>query len=127
MKLTDTITDNFGLMALSMCLAVILWLSVVLRQDGEVSLTVPVAFKNIPAQLAVAGVPPSVIKLEITGPKIDLMKLRKELLTATLDLEGVGEGIVSFTNLEKTVQLQSGLRIVRIQPSTIELKLVKSQ
>jgi len=127
MRLTDTFTDNFGLKALSLFLAVVLWLSVALRQEGEVRLTVPVALKNIPSQLAVAGMPPSVIEFEITGPKIDLMKLRKELLTATLDLKGVGEGLVSFTNLEKAVQLRSGLRVMRIQPSTIELKLVKSQ
>lgn len=126
MNVKETFTNNAGLKALSLFLAAALWSSVTLRQDGEARLKVPVALKNVPAQMTVADTPPPVIELDVTGPKIVLLGLPKERLTALLDLQGVGEGPVSFINLDRTVHLPSGLRIIRIQPAHIELKLVKT-
>jgi hypothetical protein len=126
MSLMDTFKSNLGLKALSLLLAALLWFSLTFRHDEEVRLTVPVVLKNIPPQLAVAGSPPTAVELDVSGPKILLANLTKERLSATLDLGGVGEGTVSFANLDKTVRLRSGLRVIRVQPATLELKLVKA-
>jgi len=126
MRLIDAVTENIGLKALALLLAVVLWFSVAMSQDGTAELTVPVLLKDMSPQLTVADTPPSAIKLEIAGPRIVLMKLGRERLTATLDLKGVGEGAVAFTNLDRTVRLESGLRVIRVQPSMLELTLVKS-
>jgi YbbR domain-containing protein len=127
MNFKDTIAENFELKVMSLFLAVVVWFSVTFRLEGVEIITVPITLGNIPAQLAVAGTPPSVLDLEISGPKFALMMVRNNRLTAMLDLKGAGEGTVSFTNLERTVQLRNGLRVLRVQPSTIEIHLVKPE
>ena len=125
MNVKEIFTNNAGLKALSLLLAAALWFSLTSRLDGEVRLKVPVVLKNLPAQLTVADTPPPLIELDVSGPKIVLLGLSKKRLTALLDLQGAGEGPVSFTSLDRTVHLPSGLRVIRVQPAQIELKLVK--
>ena len=125
MNVKEIFTNNAGLKALSLFLAAALWFSLTSRLDGEVRLKVPVVLKNLPAQLTVADTPPPLIELDVSGPKIVLLGLSKKRLTALLDLQGAGEGPVSFTSLDRTVHLPSGLRVIRVQPAQIELKLVK--
>jgi hypothetical protein len=127
MSLTDTFKRNLGLKALSLLLAALLWFSLTFGHDEEVRLTVPVVLTNIPPQLSVAGRPPTAVELDVAGPKILLVNLTHERLTATLDFGGVGEGTVSFVNLDRTVRLRSGLRVTRVQPAALELKLVKAE
>ena len=125
MNVKEIFTNNAGLKALSLLLAAALWFSLTSRLDGEVRLKVPVVLKNLPAQLTVADTPPPLIELDVSGPKIVLLGLSKKRLTALLDLQGAGEGPVLFTSLDRTVHLPSGLRVIRVQPAQIELKLVK--
>jgi YbbR domain-containing protein len=126
MKLKERMTENLGLKALSLFLALLLWLSVTARMDGEVRIAVPVQLRNLSPQLLIVNRMPHVIDLRISGPKFLLMQLDKERLAVPLDLEGVGDGVVTFANLERTIPLSHGLRITRIYPSTIELKLEKT-
>ncbi len=126
MNLKETFTRDPGLKALSLLLAVALWFFVTMRLDGEMHIKVPVELTNLPAQLTVADVPTPVIELDVAGPKIVLLGLSNKRLTALLDLQGAGEGPVSFTSLDRTVHLPSGLRILRVQPAQIEVKLVKT-
>ena len=127
MSLTDIFKRNLGLKALSLVLATLLWFSITFGRDEQVRLTVPVVLKNIPPHLSVAGSPPTALEVDVSGPKILLVNLAHERLSATLDLGGVGEGTVSFVNLDKTVRLWSGLRVIRVQPAALELKLVKAE
>ncbi|HEY6874412.1 MAG TPA: hypothetical protein VI298_16930 [Geobacteraceae bacterium] len=123
MNVPQMLTENLGLKALSLFLAVVLWLFVTLGMDGETGVTVPVRFQNLSPRLAIVNRTPIFLDLRIAGPKILLMQLDKQSLAATLDLGGVGEGTVMFANLERAVPLRSGLRITRVYPSALELKL----
>lgn len=127
MKLPGLFTENFELKALALVLATVLWFSVTMGQDGERGFTVPVETRNIPPGLAVSTVQPSVVELEISGPRFLLMTLRTDRLAIVLDLKGVGEGPVAFTNVERDIQLRKELRIVRVYPSKIDLTMVKMQ
>ncbi len=127
MSTRERVAENFGLKALSLLLALLLWLSVTAARDGEVAIMVPVRIRNLAPQLALATKAPSSIELRVAGPKIQLLHLAKERLAADLDLQGVEEGSVTFADVARTVALPGGLRVTRIYPSTIELKLVKAE
>lgn len=127
MSVREKLSENLGFKALSLLLAIALWLFVTAGTEGEVALTVPVQFRNIPPQLSPGSKVPPAVELKIAGPRILLWQLARERLAVTLDLQGVGEGSVAFTSLERTVRLRSGLRIIRIQPSAIELRLVRQE
>jgi YbbR domain-containing protein len=123
----EGLTENFRLKALALLLAALLWLSVTAAKEGEVTVSVPVRIRNLAPLLALATKAPSSIELRIAGPKIRLLHLSKERLAADLDLQGVGEGGVAFADLARTVALPGGLRVTRVYPATIELKLVKDE
>lgn len=125
MSVTEGITENLGLKALSLFLAMALWLFVTAGMEGEVAVTAPVRYRNLSPQLSLGSKTPPAVELTITGPAALLWQLDTERLTATFDLQGLGEGSVAFTNLERTLHLRNGLRVTRIHPSTIEFKLVK--
>ncbi|MCM2356663.1 MAG: CdaR family protein [Geobacteraceae bacterium] len=127
MSVREKLSENLGFKALALFLAMALWLFVTAGTEGEVALTVPVQFRNIPPQLSPGSKAPPAVELKIAGPRILLWQLAGERLAVTLDLQGVGEGSVAFTSLERTVRLRSGLRITRIQPSAIELQLVRQE
>ncbi|KAF0220213.1 MAG: hypothetical protein FD174_1452 [Geobacteraceae bacterium] len=127
MSLHDMLFKNLGLKALSLLLAVVLWLFVTLEKESEVDVTVPVILKNLSPGLAVAGKPPSRIDVRIAGSKILMLRMRPDRITVPLDLKGVNEGTVVFSALERALRLSPGVRVIRVYPSTIELKLVKSR
>jgi hypothetical protein len=120
MKVKEMVTENLGLKALSLFLAVVLWLFVVLGMEGEADFTVPVRFMNLSPRFSVEKQTPT-IELRVAGPKFLLMRLDRARLTASLDLAGVGEGSVVYHNLERAVSLPSGLRIVRVYPADLGL------
>jgi hypothetical protein len=126
MSPTDTFRKNLELKALSLVLAALLWFSLTFGHDEEARLTLPVTLKNIPPHVSVASALPTTVEVDVSGPKILLANLTKEHVSLTLDLGGVGEGTVSFVNLDKSVRLRSGLRVTRVQPAAVELKLVKA-
>jgi hypothetical protein len=125
MRLTDYITVNFGQKALALILAIILWFSVTMGQEGEAEYIVPVVPVNVPSGLKIDRVPKK-IEFEITGPRYLLMRLGKDRLTVRLDLKGSGEGPILLTGLDRSIKLRRGLRVTRIHPSTIELNMVKT-
>ena len=123
----ERLTENIGLKVLSLLLAGLLWLSVTAAREGEVAVKVPVRIRNLAPRFVLATSVPGSIELRIAGPKIRLLHLAKERLYADLDLQGVGEGGVAFVELARTVALPGGLRVTRVNPATIELKLVKDE
>jgi len=126
MSLIATIKENPGLKVLSLLLAALLWFALTLGHNEETRIAVPVVLKNIPPHLVVAGAPPPDVELELSGPKILLMTIHGEHLPVILDCAGAVEGTVSFFNLDMRVHVRSGIRITRVQPATLDVRLVKT-
>jgi YbbR domain-containing protein len=121
----ETCAHNFGLKALSLFLAVLLWLFVAAGQESELNLQVPVFFENISPGLAVVSQPPSRLDLRVAGPRILLMRLRAERLAVVLNLKDAAEGTTGFPGPEKAIRFPAGVMVTRVTPSVIEVKLVK--
>jgi len=112
---------NIGLKLLAVFLAAAFWYAATPDREGGEILAVPVVLENVPPHLAVAGAP-QVVRMTVAGPASSLMLQEMSKPTAVLDLQGLGPGTVSFDS-RGAVRLGRGLRVVRIQPATIELRL----
>jgi len=119
--------DNLGLKALSLLLALLLWLFVTGGGEGEKRVSVRLELKNLAPGLAVASKPVEQVDLRLAGPRIDLAKIAAEGMAIPLDLQGAGEGAVVFPSPEKVLRLPAGVRVTRVSPATIELRLVKAE
>jgi hypothetical protein len=127
MKLRELVTQNLGLKVLSLIMAVVIWFFVDVGKEMEISMAVPVLFKNIPAGLVIAGAPPPPINVRLKGPKISLLKFREERPSLLLDMKGAGEGLTGFPGLEGMITLPEGVRVTRVTPAAMEVRLEKME
>jgi hypothetical protein len=119
------VTHNLGLKVLSLIMAVVIWFFVDVGKEKEISMSVQVRLENMPPGLVVAGAPPSPIYVRLKGAKIALMKIRMERLVAHLDLQGAREGMTGFPYLEAMIDLPEGVRVTRVTPTALEVRLAK--
>jgi YbbR domain-containing protein len=84
---------------------------------------VPLELQNIPADLMVANEVPSLVDVRIIGPRTLLMKVSPNDISIAVDLTDLQPGLTTFKRLEERLNLPSGLRVTRLSPSFIDLKL----
>jgi hypothetical protein len=121
MTLMAGMKKDFEMKLLAVFAAVALWYVATPPGESRKSLAVPVVLENVPAHLTVEGTP-QVIRIVVSGPEHGRIMRDKSDQNAVLDLNGLGPGTVSFDS-QSAIRLGRGFRIVRIQPSRIELKL----
>ncbi len=121
------LTENLFLKLLSLAFALILWFFVMGEQKQEVSYAVPLAIKNVPEGQIVANEIPSQVDVRIAGPRTLLMNLSPKDMSIAVDLKGLEPGLTSFKRLEELFNLPSALKITRLSPSYVDVKLERIQ
>jgi YbbR domain-containing protein len=121
------LVNNISLKLLALLLAVALWLLATGAKDSERDLSIPLALRNLPAGLSVAGPLPDTVEVTVSGPRIRLLGLRTEELSLSLDLRNLREGTVTFSGMEKRLRIPPGITVMRIYPAVIDVKLVRMQ
>lgn len=117
------LTENLFLKLLSLAFALILWFFVMGEQRQEVSYAAPLAIRNLSANLMVANEIPSQVDVRISGPRTLLMNLDPKDLGIAVDLKGLQPGVTSFRRLEELFNLPGALKITRLSPSFVDVRL----
>jgi YbbR domain-containing protein len=117
------ILNNWHLKMLSLFFAVLLWLFVMGEQKAEVGYTVPLELKNLPVGLVVANEVPSLVDVRISGPRTLLSNLQSSSLSMSVDLGDLKAGLTTFKRLDQNLNIPSMLRVSRLSPSYVEVKL----
>lgn len=118
------LTHNLGWKALSVLLAVLLWIAV----EGEPELvtvqSIPVFYRNVEPTLALVANPPATVRLELRGPSDVLSRDNLSNVSLLLDLSGVTEpGEKVFPISRANVSLPAGATFVRSDPPELKLHL----
>ena len=121
------ITENWTLKLISLAFALILWMFIMGERHLEVGYTVPLELQNKPKELVIANQVPSLIDVRISGPRTLLMKVSPSDISITVDLSDLKPGLTSFKRLEERLNLPSGLRVTRVSPSFVDLRLERRQ
>lgn len=116
-----------GVKALSVLLAVLVWLSVVLERPGEVKLTVPVSLKRMPAGLWLDSPPPSELQVIVSGPRILLFFLPLRTVRCEVDLTGAGSGEISLAPTQGSFDLPPEVKVVRVFPEWVTVVLARDE
>lgn len=117
------LTENWTLKLISLIFAVVLWMFIMGERRLEVGYRVPLELQNIPAELMVANEIPSLVDVRVSGPRTLLMKVSPNDISIVVDLADLQPGLTTFKRLEERLNLPSGLRVTRLSPSFIDLKL----
>ena len=123
-KIVTLVSSDLGLKLFSIVFALGLWLFVNAGQKAaERAVEVPVEFRNIPSDLMVANPGVGQVELRLMGPPALLSALDPDYLKVSLDLDGARVGTSTFRLSPDFFNPPRGVRITRISPSVINLKL----
>jgi len=107
----------------SLAFALVLWFFVMGESRMEVNYIVPLEYQNLPQGLMIANEVPTSVALRISGPRALQGNLRPGDIRLAVDLTGLSAGVTSFKRLEENLNIPSGLKITRISPSYVDVKL----
>ena len=117
------LTENWTLKIISLVLALLLWSFIMGERRLEVGYPVPLELQSLPKGLMVANEVPSLIDVRVSGPRTLLSKVSPNDISIVVDLTDLKPGLTTFKRLEERLNLPSGLRVTRLSPSFIDLKL----
>lgn len=119
----EKIFENWLLKFISLAFAVVLWFFVMGESRTEVNHIVPLEYENLPESLMIANEVPTSVAIRITGPRTLQVNLSPGDISLAVDLTGLSAGVTSFKRLEESLNIPSGLKITRISPSFVDVKL----
>jgi YbbR domain-containing protein len=119
----SVLSENWVLKLLSLASALILWFFVMGERKLEVGYAVPLELKNVPPGMMVANEVPSLVDVRLSGPRTMLMNLSPKDISISVDLIDLKPGLTSFKRLEERLNIPSGVKVTRLAPSFIDVKL----
>ncbi len=123
MRRQDTSQKDWLLKLLSLAFAITLWFFVVGEEKAEISLSIPLEIVNLPAGLTIANdIPPS-IDVRVYGPRSMIKAVASQGLSRVIDLRGASAGHLTVQITPESLPFPSGLRVMRIQPSHLDIIL----
>lgn len=119
----EKIFENWVLKFISLAFAVVLWFFVMGESRMEVTHVATLEYKNLPDGLMIANEVPTSVAIMISGPRALQVNLSPSDISLSVDLKGLSAGVTSFKRLEESLNIPSGLKITRISPSYVDVKL----
>jgi len=117
------LNENWALKLLALVFACILWFFVTGEQKLERSYTVSLQLKNMPAGMMVANDIPNMVDVRISGPRTLLMNLQLQDIGIAVNLKDLEPGLTTLKRLEERLNLPGPLKVTRLSPSYIDVKL----
>lgn len=112
---------HIGLKAISVGLAVLLWLSVAGEETVERGLRVPLEFQQVPAGLELTGEPPTLVDVRVRGSSGALSRMSSADVVAVLDLHTARPGQRLFPLTPDQVRVPFGIQVLQINPATVAM------
>lgn len=117
-------TRNLMLKLLCLATAISVWCLSYISRVTCVDLSIPLKLCNIPAGFVPSSSPPAVIVYTLSGPSVMIDGARRTNTVVTLSMKGAARpGKTLFMNLESNLKLQEGIKVIRVSPATLEIKL----
>ncbi len=121
------LTENLTIKIISIALAVFLWFFVTFKGQTELSLEVPLEFKNIPSEMEVLKQSVKKITVSISARERILRGILQNDIRVVVDLSNIKLGENSIPLTKSSVKLPRGVEILRIEPSSVKLYLDKKE
>jgi YbbR domain-containing protein len=112
---------HVGLKALSVLMALMLWMAVSGEKTVERGLRVPLELEQMPADLELTGDVPATVDLRVRGPSGTLSRVAPGEIVAVLDLRSAHEGRRLFPVTPEQIRVPFGVEVVQVTPSAVAM------
>ena len=116
-----TFVHNVGLKAVSLLLAIGLWLVVARDPIAEVEMKVPIEFHNLPDNLEIDSASFTEAQIRVRGPGRVIHRLQVADVHAEIDLAGVRPGERTFDLTGRQVHVPQDVEVVQMIPGQFHL------
>jgi YbbR domain-containing protein len=116
------VLHNFGLKALSLLLAGLLWFIISRdEQPAEVAIRAPIVFQNVPAQLEISSESIPEAQIRVRGPERTIRQLKSNEVQAEIDLADVKSGERTYELTSRQVRHPHDVEVKQVVPSQLHL------
>lgn len=119
------LSTNLKLKILALAFATALWFFVAGQSDTEVGFLVPIVFKGMPKELVMTSSPPEDAEVRVGGPKFLINNLSPSQIMVEIDLAGAKEGLNTVRLAPKDVSTPTGVGVLRVRPTSIDIRMEK--
>lgn len=117
------IFENLGMKVSAVLIAVFLWFFVTSQGQSEISLEAPLEFKDIPAELGIAGSSAKAVTLTIRGQERFMKNLNASDLRVFLNLGKAKPGEMVYPVNKEDVKLPFAMTVTNVTPPSVRVKL----
>lgn len=122
-KIQKYIADNWKLKALSVLLAIMLWLAVYFIGEMKKEITVPVSILNLGKDFVITNVDMKVVNITLHGRVSVLKEIKDSEVKAFVNLTGAKEGENVFSIAKSDIEMPKGVQIAQIKPSAVKVEI----
>ncbi len=117
---------HIGLKAVSVAVAVALWVAVAGEETVERGLRIPLELQQFPAGLEVLGEPPTLVDVRVRGASGALARTLPGDIVAVIDLHGARTGRRLYQLTPEQVRAPFGVEVIQVVPASIALEFEAS-
>lgn len=117
--------NNLFLMAVSLALAVVLWVWVGAEERSEIIVSVPLEYRNLPRGYEISSKDDLLSKVNVwvRGGSATVKNLQAQEISVWLDLKETRPGDQMFSLSNENVRVPYGLTVLRIYPPQVHLSI----
>ena len=116
-NLKDLIFNNWHYKLLSLGFAIFFWYMVIGQQNSEITIELPIEFRNVPANYVIVNNPINKVSILLSGPSPIIKSLTKENLSFPVDLGKIHIGKNEIYLFPHMLNLPRKVNVKLINPS----------
>ena len=113
--------ENLGLKIAAVLLSVALWFFATSRGQSEISIDVPLVFRNIPSGLEMIDNNIKTISLNIKGQERLIKNIKLSDIVIYIDLSKAKKGKSIYYVTRDNIKLSHGITVLNINPSSVKV------
>jgi YbbR domain-containing protein len=116
-------TENLGMKISAILISVFLWFFVTSQGQSEITLDIPLEFKNIPADIGIVNTSVKTVSVTVRGHERPMKNLKASDVRVYVDLGKAKKGVDVFYVNKDDIKLPYALSVLNIAPATVRIKL----
>lgn len=119
------IGSNSGFKLISLIMAIVLWFFMAMKIQSEITIEVPIKFKDIPEGYEITNRSAKTINVTLKGKESIIENIKAQDINIFIPLDNVKEGDSIYYLTKDNLTMPEGLNLKLISPANLKVKIEK--